>query len=69
MAVKDFVGNKKRTAIYFINQEVVANINNTLEFLEDSATSVIKLEKDTKGWYLRILKSPKIEIVGTKVRI
>lgn len=69
MAVKDFVGNKKRTAIYFINQEVVANINNTLEFLEDSATSVIKLEKDAEGWYLRILKSPKIEIVGAKVRI
>ncbi|WP_324736014.1 DUF257 family protein [Thermococcus sp. SY098] len=69
MAVKDFVGNKKRTAIYFVNQEVVANIGNALEFLIDSATSVIKLEKDADGWYIRVVKSPKIEIVGAKVKI
>ncbi|MBO8174890.1 MAG: DUF257 family protein [Thermococcus sp.] len=69
LAVKDFVGNKKRTAIYFVNQNIVTNIPNALEFLEDSATTVIKLEEKDNEWYFKVLKSPKIEVVGAKIRI
>ncbi|NJE12287.1 DUF257 family protein [Thermococcus sp. LS2] len=69
LAVKDFVGNKKRTAIYFVNQNIVTNIPNALDFLEDSATTVIRLEEKDDGWYLKVLKSPKIEVVGAEIRI
>lgn len=69
LAVKDFVGNKKCTAIYFVNQNIVANIPNALDFLEDSATTVIRLEEKDDEWYLKVLKSPKIEVVGTEIRI
>lgn len=68
LALRHFLGNKKRIAVYFLNEDLVTKIPGAVEFLEDSASTVLRLEKNEK-WVLKVLKSPNIELLEKEIEI
>lgn len=61
-----YLGNKKRTAFYFVNKELLKNTPLVLPILEESSTSVVKIEKRDNNILLTFLKSPHSSLIESQ---
>ncbi|AIF70080.1 hypothetical protein PAP_08495 [Palaeococcus pacificus DY20341] len=69
LTLREFIGNKKRTAIYFLNRDLIKEIPVAMPTIKDLASTVLEVEKSEEGWILKVTKSPKIEMCGRDIRV
>lgn len=64
-----YLGNRKRVAVYLVNRELLAEYPFILPFLEETSTSVVRLEENGKNPVVKFLKSPIKELNGKTFEI
>lgn len=57
-----YLGNKKRTAIYFVNSKLLKGSPLALPYLEEISTNVVMIDKKDSSVVIKILKSPLPEL-------
>ena len=63
--LETFLGDTRRVAIYFVNKDVLSNISpNPFPLIEELATTIIELQKETKKMKLTVNKALNSELEG-----
>ncbi|ADT83806.1 DUF257 family protein [Thermococcus barophilus] len=63
-----YLGNKRRTAFYFVNRELLKKTPLVLPIFEEISTSVVRLEKEGNTILVTFLKSPYPSLVGSQFK-
>ena len=61
-----YLGNKRRTAFYFVNRELLKKTPLVLPIFEEISTSVVRLEKENNTTLVTFLKSPYPSLIGSQ---